>query len=270
MQLQTAIDWLPQLAIAAFAGFIHQWLATRELIKSLRRFPFFSKNRSSAYWAYRLFSFLLAAFVFWAIIPTVFRIDPPSAQRNWKDLNLWGMALAVGFYFRHFLDAPISLVALGVFDIGPGYHKLMGIFRDTIVTAQRDNTQDLWADVGKKLREADKQTKQKNYISGHQFLRDSLIPNRGKNNEIPNVRAADLKRRLDAILPRRSNQTPPPSFRTDLSDTTIELLNWLLDEGLISCDRLPQTLEAFGCHQCAQKYFPAYFPNATKGSRPRS
>lgn len=263
MQLQTAIDWLPQIAIAAFAGFIHQWLATRELTQSLRRFPFFHKNKSSAYWTYKLFSFFLAAFVFWAVIPTIFRIDAPSVQRDWKDPNLWGMALAVGFYFRHFLDAPISLVALGVFDIGPGYHKLMGIFRDTIITAQQDKTQNLWETIGRDLREAAAQTKQKNYTNGHQFLRDSLIPARSTKNGISKVRAADLKGRLDAILPRRSDKVLPASFRTDLSDTTIELLNWLLDESLISCDRLPQVLEAFGCYQCAQ----TYFPNATKGRR---
>lgn len=265
MQLQTALDWLPQIVIAAFAGFIHQWLATQELTKSLRRFPFFSKRESTTYWLYKFFSFLLAAFVFWAVIPLVFRIDAPSAQRNWKDLNLWGMALAVGFYFRHFLDAPISLVALGVFDIGPGYHKLMASFRATIATAQQDRTQDLWTDVGKELRETAMRTNQRNYTNGHSFLRDSLTTT-WITTEASSFRAASLENRLNAILPQRSGEPQPSESQTSesqesnesvrLTDTTIDLLNWLLDEGLISRDRLPKALKAFGCHQSANKYFP--------------
>ena len=264
MPLQTILGWLPQIAIAALAGFIHQWLATRELTKSLRRFPFFNPGKSLTYWIYKLFAFFLAAFVFWFVVPTIFRIAPPSIQRNWKDANLWGMALAVGFYFRHFLDAPISIVALGVFDIGPGYHKLVSIFHDTIVKALQDNNQDFWQEVGQELRAVAAKTGQQNYTNGYQFLSDSLRSEMRIRKGT--IQLQTLERRLDAILPQRFVKIQPPSFRADLSETTIELLDWLLDEGLISRSRLPKTLRAFGCDRCIQQYFP----NATKGSRSRS
>ncbi len=267
MQLQTIANWFPQVAVTTIPGFIHQWLAARELVKSLRNYPFFNPRKSPTYWLYKLFTFSLATFLFWVVVPLVFRIDPPSVQRNWQDWNLWGMALAVGFSLPYLLNAPFSILALGVFDIGPGYDKIVPIFRDAIIKAQLDKTAELWAEVGKEMRTVAAQTRQQNYIDGHKSLRDSLVfLINSQKQTVSTSPLAELEARLDAILPQRFDKILPQRFRPDLSEATIQLLDWLLAQGLISRSRLPQVLKAFGCSQCAHKYFP----KASQGSRSRS
>ncbi len=267
MQLQTIINWLPQVAVTTLPGFIHQWFAARELVESLRKFPLFNPRKSPTYWLYRLFTFSLATFLFWFVVPLIFRIDAPSLQRNWQDWNLWGMALAVGFSLPYLLNAPFSILALGVFDIGPGYDKIVPIFRDAIVKAQLDKTAELWAQVGKELRTVAAQTRQKNYIDGYKTLRDSLVfLIDSQKQTVLESPLAELEGRLARPLLQQFDKIWPQRFRPDESEATIQLLNWLLAQGLISRSRLPQVLKDFGCHQSVQQYFP----NATKGSRPRS
>lgn len=266
MQLQILQAWLPQIIVAALPGFIHQWIAAQELTKSLRRFPLFNPRKSPTYWFYRLFAFAITAFSFWFVVPLIFRVDPPSIQRNLKDWNLWGMALAVGFYFRHFLDAPISIVALGVFDIGPGYHKLVSAFRGTIIEAQLGKTENFWQQVDKELKTVSTQKRQQNYKEGYKFLRSVVSFTHSQKQAESKLTVAELERRLDKILPQSLDKLGSPSFPTGLSDETIELLKWLLSEGLISRNLLPQALRALGCYRCTQNYFP----NATKVSRSRS
>jgi hypothetical protein len=266
VQLQTILDWLPQVAVTAIPGFINQLLAARELVKSLHKYPLFTPRKSPTYWLYRLFIFSIVTFLFWVVIPLISPIDPPSPQRDWHDLDLLGWTLAFSFFFPYFLNAPISLLSFVVFDIGPTYKKISSFFRDTIIQGQFRKTQDFWADLGRELRFVAAQTNRQNYVDGHQFLRDSLVSTlnaqKFKTSESPTV---DLESRLAKILPKRFDRLRLPSFRPDLSIETIQLLEQLLDEGLIPRSRLPEVLNAIGCYQCAQRYFP----KATKGSRSR-
>lgn len=265
MQPQTILSWLPQVAVTTLPGFIHQHFAARELVESLQRFPLFNPRKSPTYWVYKLFTFLLATFLFWFIVPLIFRIDAPSLQRNWKDLNLWGMALAVGFSLPYLLNAPFSILALGVFDIGPGYDKIVPIFRDTIIKAQLDRTAELWAEVGKELRTVAVQTRGQNYTDGYKALRDSLVfLIDSQKQTVSKSPLAELEARLDKILPQRFDEILPRRFRLDQSEATIQMLDWLLAQGLISRSRLPQVLKDFSCHLSVQQYFP----KAPQGSRP--
>ena len=267
MQLQTVLNWLPQIAVTSIPGFIHQWLAAGELVKSLRTYPFFNPSKSPTYWLYRLFVFSLTTFLFWVVVPLIFRIDSPSLQRNWKDWNLWGMALAVGFFLPYLLNAPFSILALGVFDIGPGYDKVVGIFRKAIVQSQQDYTQKFWEAVGEELRKVAAQTRQQNYIDGHRTLRNSLVSLLdSQSRSTSKLPIPELESRLSDVIPQRLSRILPQGFRPDLSHEAIGLLHFLLAEGLISRKRLPQVLKAFGCYQCAQEYFS----NQPKDRRSRS
>ena len=255
MQLQTLLSWLPQVAVTSIPGLINQWLASRELEASLSHFPTFNPRKSPRYWTLRFFFFVLPVALFWALIPLIFRVEPPSAHRDLWNWTLWGMAIALGWRFKSVLNASISIASAGVLDFGPLYEGVVEIFRKAIIANQGDKTQLFWADVAKDLVAAADRTDQQNYRRGHRYLHAMLVsPNSEDSIQI------ELYRRLKAIRPGNRFGRKNPYKETLL------LLKWLTQEKLLSRYQLPAVLSSFDCHRCAQQYFP----NATKGSRPRS
>lgn len=261
MQLQTLLSWLPQVGVTTIPGFIHQWLAARELEKSIG-FSIISPYKSWRYWVLRAFFFALPIVLFWLVVPLVFRVEPPTLQRNLKDWVLWGMAIGLGFFLPYFLKAPISILAIGSSDAGPTYKIVVDIFSKTIRAHHQRQTDDFWALVGDDLRSASDRTKQQNYRDGHAHLFDRLIIPINATNRLSTLEEAwqtELRERLEAIVPKRSSRSEP-------SHKTVQLLKWLTQSEKVTRRELPSILYSFGCDQCAQQYFS----NVTKGSRPHS
>ena len=254
MQLQPLLIWLPQVVVTSIPGFIHQWITSRELEASLSHFPAFNPRKSPRYWTLRFFFFILPVILFWALIPLVFRIDPPSAERDLWSWTLWGMAIALGWRFKSILNASISIASAGVLDFGPFYQGVVETFRQTIVTNQEKVTEIFWAEVAKDLIEASDRTDQQNYRQGHQYLYAMM-----SSPDSDDDTQSELSLRLRAILPSKRFR------RNNPFEGTLLLLKWLTQEELISRYQLPAVLGSFGCHRCVQQYFP----NATKGSRLR-
>ncbi|MEN8444042.1 MAG: hypothetical protein ABG776_03400 [Cyanobacteria bacterium J06555_13] len=92
-QIETWLAWLPQLAVNAIPGTLHQWRTARELEEKLETIPIFNPYRSPRYWLLRIFFFVLPTLLFWLIVPTVFRIDPPSLDRNLRLLSVFAKIL---------------------------------------------------------------------------------------------------------------------------------------------------------------------------------
>jgi hypothetical protein len=240
-------------------GFIHQWLAARELEKSIG-FSISSPYKSVRYWLLRAFFWAVPIILFWLVVPLVFRIEPFSPQRSLKDWGLWGIAIALGFSFPYFLNAPFSLLAIGQSDVGPPYKIIVDLLSITIRENYRRETDDFWAAVGDALRAAAAQTNKQNYRDGHAHLIDRLVAPASALNQATNSEALqiEIKKRLEAIAPRRF-------FQADISHEVVQLFKWLTDTKKLTRRELPAVLTTFGCYQCAQRYFP----KATKGSRLR-
>lgn len=253
MALQTIPAWLLQIGVTAIPGIIHQWLAARELEADLEHFPAFNPYRSPRYWTLRIFFFALPVILFWTLIPLIFRVEPPSAERSLWNWTLWGMAIALGLHFESVLSASLSIASAGVLDFGPLYEGVVKTFRKTMLKNEAGKTQVFWAEVAQDLDQSSAQTNQQNYRDGHRYLSDMLTIR--QNAEEEDTRLGEISDRLKKVL--------PGTFRRDPRKETLSLLEWLVTEKLISRQQLPIVLSKFGCHQCIHRYFP----KAPQGSR---
>lgn len=254
MQLQVLLDWLPQIAVTLIPGIIHQWLAARELEIDLAHFPIFNLRKSPRYWALRCFFFILPVVLFWALIPLIFRVDPPSAGRNLWNWTLWGMAIALGWRFTSILNASISIASAGVLDFGPFYQAIVGVFRQAIIKNQEDKTSLFWNDIAKDLVKASDKTGQQNYVQGQQCLY-TMLSNAQKNSQRNDQSRQDpvqleLNRRLKKISPGNLLS------RNNPHQETLLLLRWLTEERIVSRAQLPTVLNEFGCNESVRRYFP--------------
>lgn len=247
MPLKTLVAWLLQLTVNAIPGLLHQWRAARDLEESLETLPTFNPYRSPRYWLLRFFFFAFPTLLFWVIVPTVFRIAPPSLERDLRDVSLWGMAVAFGLLYTFCLNAPLSILSAGVLDSVKLDTFVIDTVSKAIVRNQKDNVNLFWGAVGKDLRLAANQTQQQNYQAGYQFLRDGWLHRFPAVSENQKLRKLKFEKELNGIRPR--------ILRNDLDHKTVKLLQWLVEERVVSRKQLPSVLGAFGCHQCVQKYF---------------
>lgn len=245
ISVKTVLTWLPQLAVNAIPGALHQWQAARDLEESLETLPVFNPYRSPRYWLLRVFFFAAPTLLFWFVIPTVFQIDSPSLGRDWQDPFLIGLAIAFGILYTFFLNAPLSLVSLGVLDSVRIDEFVINPVRQSILSSQRKPTNEFWADVGRNLRSVAIAAKRQNYQTGYLHLRD------GWSRLFSQTSAEKQK-----TFTRKLKSIQPGPLRGDLDQKTLELLQELVRDRIISRTELPSILRAFGCEQSAQKYFP--------------
>ncbi len=245
ISVKTLLAWLPQLAINAIPGALHQWQAARALENSLETLPVFNPYRSPRYWLLRVFFFAAPTLLFWFVIPTVFQINSPSLSRNWQDSFLIGLAIAFGILYTFFLNAPLSLVSIGVLDFIRLDAFIVNPIRQSIISNQKKATSEFWADVGRNLRSSAIATHRQNYQTGYFYLRDGW-------SRLFSQASPDQQKTFTQKL----KSVQPSPFRSDLDYKTLELLQELVRDRIISRTELPGILCAFGCEQSAKKYFP--------------
>jgi hypothetical protein len=193
----------------------------------------------------RIFFFAAPTLLFWFVIPTVFRIDSPSLSRNWQDSFLIGLAIAFGILYTFFLNAPLSLVSIGVLDFVRLDAFVVNPIRQSIISNQKKATGEFWTDVGRNLRSSAIATHRQNYQTGYLYLRDGW-----------NRLFSQTSLEKQETFTQKLKAVQPGLFRGELDRKTLELLQGLVRDRIISRTELPGILCAFGCEQSAKKYFP--------------
>ncbi len=256
--MQQSIAWLPQLLVTSVPGVINVWLSGGELQKEFqRKLPIFRPLQSPVWWFLQLVQFLVPAALFWWVVPSIFRIPPPSPTRH-LDFVLWMNAIAFGWGFTALINAPSSILSAGMLEPGTIYDKLVGNLYEVIDNHEKPK-------MRRFRRELTMELEKTPGFSNRGF--DDLAECLGVSFDLLSSQDSPIDIRTETIVRKINAIKGQPTQAAKAA----EIVKLLRTEEVLTVQDWPELIRAFGGREAfIRHYFKVRAKTSKKGSRPRS